>query len=343
MKEIGDTDSMRIAVVYSKPSKRLLLTPYAVADEDTEIIARMVVKGLEARGYTVLLCPITENQIEKIGEIKANCIFNLIEWSGLDIALAKKAFTYLRKSNIPVTGETEAVYTMTDNKIIMKQALKKAKISMPHGVVFETGKEEIDEKLHFPVIVKPAYEHCSTGLGYDSIAYNDDQLKLIVQRQIVLFRQPVIAEEFIVGRELLVYLLAKKAEVQVLPIEEVVFSNHHPTPFQTYESKWNVNHDDYNTSTAVVAQLTREEQKKVESISIKAFKRLGFCGYARIDVRFRDGTPYILETNANPSVYDAAEEIKDIEEEVIPGIKFPDYLQTIVESAFYHFRCGWEI
>jgi hypothetical protein len=47
----------------------------------------------------------------------------------------------------------------------------------------------------------------------------------------------------------------------------------------------------------------------------------------------RGGVPYILEANANPSVYDSPEETVDMSEEFLSGITYPQYLKKIVEAA----------
>lgn len=330
---------MQIAIVYSLPSKRLLTTQYGETDEDSAIIARVVAKGLGARGQDVTIYPIAEDKIEMTSKIKADCIFNLIEWCGEDIELSMRAFECFRKLKIPVTGSGGELFALTGDKIRAKHELQKMRVPTPQGQVFETGDEEIDP-LTYPVIVKPSLEHCSMGLTYDSIAREPKKLREIVKRQIQIFHQRALAEEFIVGRELLVYLLEEKDRVRVLPIEEVIFSNNNPLAFQTYESKWDKDHVDYQTSKVVVAELGKEEQKIVESTCVKVFKEMGFRGYARLDVRLRDNIPYLLETNVNPSVYDSDEELKDINQEVIPGIKFGDYLMAIVESAVYHYERG---
>ena len=96
-------------------------------------------------------------------------------------------------------------------------------------------------------------------------------------------------------------------------------------------------------SSVVVAKLGTEEKKLIESASVEAYVKLGLRGYARFDARMREGKVYLLETNANPSVYDAEEEITSMEEEVIPGIKFADYLETIVKSAVWHYERGKRI
>lgn len=327
---------MQIAVVYSLPSKRLLATSYGETDLDSAIIADKVNLALEARGFKVRVFPISEDKIEDISKIKTECIFNLIEWCGLDIHLSQQAFKYLRQLKVPVTGSSEELFVLTGDKARMKAELQKMGIPTPRGQVFVTGKESITP-LSYPVLVKPSLEHCSTGLDYDSLAHNQGELKLIVRRQIQTFHQSALAEEFIVGRELLVYLLEEKDKVRVLPIEEVIFSNKNPLAFQTYASKWEVDHPDYKTSKVVVAKLTKEEQKIVENTCIKAFRKMRFRGYARFDVRLQQKTPYILETNANPSVYDGDGDLTDPNEEVIPGIKFGEYIEKIVESAKYHY------
>lgn len=334
---------MNVAVVYSLPSSRLLGTKYGVTDEDSEIIAENVVIALKALGMQTTIHAIPQNSIDDILKIKTDCIFNLIEWSGLDIHLSQKAFYCFRQLKVPVTGSSEGVFVMTGDKIRVKQALQKAKIPTPKGAFFTTGEEEIPDDLPYPVIVKPSLEHCSMGLGYDAIAQTREELRSIVQRQIAAFGQSVIAEEFIVGRELLVYLLEEKDEVRVLPIEEILFSGDNPLVFQTYESKWGAEDGREVTdvaSDAVVAKLTESERKIVEKESIKAFKKLGLRGYGRFDVRLKDSVPYLLETNANSSVYDGENDLQDPNDEVIFGIRFIDYVKGILDSALYHYKKG---
>lgn len=329
-----------VAVVYSLPSSRMRQTKYSEADEDSAIIAEKVKQGLEFSGYRVILYPIAEDEIEKIAEIKTECIFNLIEWCGEDIHLSEKAFAFLRNLQIPVTGSSEEIFVLTGDKVRMKDELEKHKVSTPFGLCFETGEEEIPGKLPYPMIVKPSLEHCSIGITHDSIAKNDSELRSIVRQQIDTFHQPALAEEFIEGREFLVYMYEEKEEVKVLPVEEVIFAENNPQSFQTYEAKWETDNPEYKSTEVRLAKLTQNEQNIIDKVCKDAFKKMQLRGYSRFDVRFKNGVPYILETNANPSVYDAESENLEINSEVIWGIKFPDYLQKIVQSAIYHFENG---
>lgn len=330
-------------MIYSKPSRRMRATKYGETDEDSAVIAQKVVEGLQFLGHKARILEINEDHVDEIAGIRADCVFNLIEWCGQDIHLAEIAFGYLRKLKIPVTGSSEEIFVLTGDKIRMKRELEKHKITTPRGISFETGEEEIPDDLPYPMIVKPSLEHCSMGLSHDSIAHNDEELRRIAKRQIETFEQPALAEEFIVGREFLVYLIEEKDEVKVLPIEEVIFKGNDPQAFQTYEAKWETSNPDYQSTEVKLAKLTAEERQTVESMCKTAFSKMRLWGYSRFDVRFKNKIPYILETNANPSVYDTDNESQDISGEVIWGIKFPDYLEGIVKSSIWHFERGQRV
>ena len=333
-------NSMNIAIVYSLPTRKSQTTEYAMADEDSSVIAKMVARGIEARGMKVQLIPISEDNIQSILNIQADCVFNLIEWCGQEIDLSQKAFYYLRQLNIPVTGSSEELFVLTGDKIRVKEKLSEISAPTAASAVFVLGDEPIPPNLSYPVIVKPSLEHCSMGLSSSSIAHNATELRPIIKRQIKSFNQPALVEEFIIGRELLVYIYEIENEVKVLPITELFFDSSNPLSFQTYECKWVEGHPDYNTTYTDDAVLSDDEKLKIEEMCVNVFKQLGLRGYARFDLRLKDGIPYILETNANPSVYDATEELSDINDEVITGIKFPDYLLSIINSALYHHQLG---
>lgn len=335
---------MKIAVVYSLPSRRMQKTTFALADEDTAEIAKMVAKGLVARGHQVTTYPVAEGQIESIGLIKADCIFNLIEWCGLDMPLASRAFAMMRSLNVPVTGSSEKLFNLTGDKIAMKKRLREHGIPTPEAIFFERGDEIIPPSFPYPGIVKPALEHCSMGLTPEMVVHNPEELRRQVERQKNSFKQPVLVEEFIRGRELLVYLLECEGEVRVLPIVELFFAEEDGSGFQTYDAKWNPGSVAYQKTTYDMAQLESQLLAKIVEICKIGFLQLGLWGYARFDLRLRDNKDvYILETNANPSVYDAETEIENMEEEVITGIAFADYLDMIVKSAIWHYKRGEQV
>ena len=189
---------MHITVVYSLPTRRSKQSVYAATDEDTRISAETVAAALTARGAAVSLVPISEDSISDIGNIQADCIFNLIEWDGLDMPLALRAFGQLERLGTPFTGISKQALEGIGDKVHMKQALVGAGLPTPTWQIFETGRETVDPTLPYPVIVKPTVEHCSVGLTHEAVVSDPSKLLSVVKKQIKQFRQPVFAEEFIV-------------------------------------------------------------------------------------------------------------------------------------------------
>lgn len=327
---------LHVTIVYSTPTKRAIASGYGQSDEDTAYVAQKVANALKTKNIHTSLVAIDETTIKDIGSLKTDCVFNLIEWTGLDTHLSKKAFSYLRRLNIPVTGATEKNFCETTDKITAKKLFQRYNISTPLSQAFYTGKEAIDNTLCFPVIVKPSLEHGSIGLTANAIARTKSDLRTIIRTQIKTFAQPVLVETFVQGRELLVYLVEIKGSVIMLPIEEIQFDTNNSLVFQTYESKWDKTHKDYATTKVTRAQLTKNEYTKIELISRTTFQKLGFRGYARFDIRLKDGKPYVLEANANPNVYDS-------DEDQVPGISFPEYVWSIVISSLRSYQRGWKI
>lgn len=329
----------RIVILYTLPTQRLRKSGFGVLDEDSGVIAGKVAWALKQNGYQTKELAVDENSIDKISSTSADCVFNLCEWCGRDAMLARQVFKNLKKRDIPFTGSSEEAYFLSDNKIEMKKTLSKHKVTIPRGETFVTGNEELYHLLPYPVIVKPSNEHCSVGLTRAAVAHDAVEARGVVKKQIAAFEQPVIAEEFVRGREILAYMLEVRGEVQVLPLEEVKFAGNDPMNFQTYESKWTEGHPDYNAVEVELAKLNRGERESVEQMCKRAYAAMKLSGYGRIDLRLRNGVPVVLEVNANPSVYDdEAERVLEPDSQVIYGIKFVDYIKAIVESAFDHYR-----
>lgn len=330
---------MKIAIIYNLPTRRALSSPFIATDEDTKDSALEIAEALQSKNVEVILVPVSEDTINRISQVKADCIFTLIEWDGMDISLFLKAMNLIDQIGIPYTGSSLSVMTALADKVKMKEALDLAGIPTPRWQLFRDGTELVRDDFHYPVIMKLAFTHCSIGLTRSAVVDRPEDLHPHIKEHLAMFHQPVYVEEFIDGREFQVTIIEEKdgpasprGEPRVLPPAEIVFKKGGKDSFLTYESRWDEKHPDYNLSSVKLAVLSSYLQKCLEDVSLAAFRSLGFSDYARMDIRSRGEEPFILEANTNPGLGDSDDYGMTISYKAV-GMTFADFCWKIVESC----------
>lgn len=322
---------MNIAVVYSKPTRRLLEGPFADTDTDTQDSAREIANVLSA-----VLVPVDPDHIEKISTISADLIFNLIEWTGLDLPLSDRAYAEIEKTGIPFTGASRKNFMETSDKISMKKAFDANRLPTAAWQVFTTGSEPI-RNFTYPVIIKPALEHCSIGLTGEAVVSQKTSLLAHVKKQLRRFSQPILVEEFIAGREFQVTAIETEKGLTMLPPAEIIYTQ--GMPFLTYDSRWDDQTADYTSSHVALAQLDPQLYAGIEHLTKRTFRRLGFSDYTRLDIRTRGREIVMLEANSNPGLSDSAEYGMTVSYRAV-GWTFSDFIWKIVESSRRRFSAS---
>ena len=323
---------MNITILYNKPEVAQLSHDRSASEEDTETEAKLAGKILKKRGHKVSYVPITYFTTHHIAKIKADCIINFVEYTGLELQYIGNVFLELRKLGIPFTGCQLDAYIVTANKITMKTAFDSHRIQSPRWQLFETGEEPVHTSFSYPLIAKLALEHCGVGLTEKAIVHSEKDLFTQVRHLLKTYKQPVIAEEYIDGRELQVTLLSQKDKVEVLPIAEYIFPENQKTKILTYDSRWHSETTNNITYFAAQAKLLPKVQKSITSMCVKAYRDLGFSGYGRFDLRLKGDTPYIIETNTNPGLDEDPENGLVLSYRAA-GMSYTDFLEGIVHQA----------
>lgn len=323
---------LNVPVLYNIPSNNRAGSRFLATEEDTAETARLVYEALHEKGHTTQLVPVDENSIDTIHKLRGDCIFNLIEWTGSDMPFAISAMNVLETLPVPFTGASAHAYEMTSNKHLMKMALDAASLPTARWQYFETGTESVRNDFVYPVIVKLAAEHCSIGMNKDAVVSDEQSLTVRIKERIKSFGVPVIAEEFITGREFQISMLDTPGGIKVLKPAEIVFHSGDPLEFLTYESRWDSNHPDYSASSIRLAALTPAEQSSIEEISLATYKSMELRDYARLDVRMRNGNIIILEANSNPGLDDSDDYGMTLSYKAA-GMTFADFIEAIVLSA----------
>jgi methylase of polypeptide subunit release factors len=114
------------------------------------------------------------------------------------------------------------------------------------------------------------------------------------------FRQPLLVESFIPGREFAVSLLETENGLSMLPPLEWLTS---PGDMAVLTEAFKQSYVPQDRQDAVRAGLSSALAADLERLSFRAFRALGLRDYARFDVRLSPGgTFYFLEANTTPSL-----------------------------------------
>lgn len=297
--------SPRVLILHNQP---VLAVDHPDAESEHEILytAEAVERTLVEAGLVVSRVGISHDPkplLVACQRFRPDVVFNLFEGTGdnggHNEAYAAGLLQWLR---IPFTGCPAKTLTLARSKHLTKHLLRSAGLPTADFLVVEDEPVPLCT-LDWPVIVKPAELDASVGLDQGSVVVNQDQLEQRVQRLRELYRQPVIVEEFIRGREFNVGVV-ELPELTVLPISEILFIEDKPGywPIVTYDAKWRPESEDYlATPPRYPAKVTPRLARRVEQIARDAFRLTGCRDYARVDFRVRpSGKPLILEVNPNP-------------------------------------------
>ena len=306
----------KILVLYNKPEN--------INDEsdlDTQNSAFEVAKQLTGEGFVCGVMGIGLNEVDKVKNLEADLIFNLVEWTGNNIKQGTEVIKILERRKIPFTGSGSRGFLLSSDKVWMKEEMIKNNIPTPGQ--------------RFPMMVKPAYEHCGIGITQNSIVKNESELRIKNYELRKKYNQPVIAEEFIDGRELHVTILEKNGRPWVLPPAEVMFEK--PGAVLSYEMKWNEKSPEYTQAHMEPARLDKNLELRIKKIAKQAYIKLGGRDYPRLDMRIRGSEVFVLEINNNPGLDFDTDAGMGVSARLAGFKTYNELLKHIVENAYLRF------
>lgn len=235
---------------------------------------------------------------------------------------------------VPYTGSDAHSLALRLDKHRAKMLLRAAGINTPDWQCYETPTKVIfGHSIPFPVIVKPSMEDASIGIDAESVVYDASALKLRIEYLYEKFRQPIIVEKFIDGREVNAAFLGDVDKI-ALPLSEIDYAAlpEELPRILTYDSKWATDTTYYQSIGALCpAPFSHKQTANIWDMGLKAANLFRCRDYCRIDFRIDEtGQPFIIEVNANPELakdggfYRAAH---------AHGLSYTDMLVTIVNYA----------
>jgi D-alanine-D-alanine ligase len=301
-----DTHPVHIGIAYNAFVPTEGRTNETVSESSVAFAARDVMNALNTNCYTAALIALRQSLpafLKRLNQADIDVLVNLCEGYRGRPQWESHIAGFLEMEQIAFTGNSARTLALCQDKFRTKAVLKAFGLPTASCTLVSEPDQAID--MEFPLIVKPNNEDASLGIYPSSVVTDSKSLYLQVRNILQKYRQPVLVEAFIEGREFNVAVF-EDGETVALPVSEIDFSTipEDQPRICGYESKWFEDHVLYQTTKPVCpAPLSDEETTLLQKTAIAAFKATGCRDYARVDFRMDAmGDIFILEVNPNPDI-----------------------------------------
>ena len=326
---------MRIAFTYSLKTA----TTEDQAEYDTPETVGMIEAALRRIGHDVLLIEASGSVADLVAQLergRPDLIFNTAE---AGTGRAREAFypSLFQRLGIPYTGSDAYACTVTLDKHLTKLLVADFGVKVPRWIFVRRIDDLAGCDLRFPVIVKPNFEGSSMGITADSVVEDLATLELRTGEALARFRDGIMVEEYIAGRDIVVpYLEVISPETGgILEPAEYVYpaSDRRFTIFEL-EMKMRGFQD---VKVRVPAELTPEQRAEAMRSARICVEVLGVRDLGRMDYRIDEsGALYFLEMNALPSLEPGASIYLSGQLAGLDGVE--GVMQKVIESAMRRYR-----
>lgn len=302
-------------------------------EETAEFDRPETIEAIEAAllelGYRTDRIGNAKRLVERLAEgDRWDLVFNIAE--GLH-GLAREAQVpaILDVYDIPYTFSDPLVLSLALHKGLTKAVVRQGGIATPDFAVVERPADVDAVDLPFPLFAKPVAEGTSKGISGASKILDCQALRQVCTDLLEQFRQPVLVETFLSGREFTIGITGTGVEAKAIGTVEI-----HLMPDAEAEIYSYVNKERYDE--LVRYRLARPEEDplvhEVEQLSLAAWRVLNCRDGGRIDIRCNvQGRPHFLEVNPLPGLHPQRSDLPILCGFV--GIPYADLIERIVRSA----------
>ncbi len=291
-------------------------------------------------GYEYEFIEADENVIEKLNKVKPDLVFNRAE--GIRGESRESHIpAILEMLGIPYVGSNVLTTAIGLNKTWAKKCLAYHKILTPRFITVTNIKEINNFDVPFPVILKPNEEGSSMGINEDNVVNDMADLNSKLKKMLDIYKQSILVEQFIQGREFSVGLLGKSGEEpEVLSIVEIDFSKLPKEIGNVFGQRAKTMYDSLDHYVCP-AKITNELKKRLKTISLNIWKLLDIRDFGRIDFRMTTKNQiYFLEINPLPGM-DFDLDNNDFSfypyMAMKSGYTYDELIYRILESACYRY------
>jgi D-alanine-D-alanine ligase len=257
--------------------------------------------ALERLGHEVTPVDVGGNLVERLREARPDVAFVALHGRDGEDGTVQELLELL---DVPYTGSGVSACIRCMDKVLAKHAMRDRGIPTPDFHAFnETAfKElgaagalpEIEARLEFPIVVKPAAQGSALGIKFARTAA-DVPTALVAAFS---YDRKVLLERHIEGRDLAVSVVdLPDAGPVALPVVEAVPREE---DFYDFEARYEIGRSEFVCPADVEPPVAAEAQR----LALAVYELFGCHGFARVDLMLdrETGELSVLEANAIPGL-----------------------------------------
>ena len=227
---------------------------------------------------------------------------------------------------IPYTFSDPLVSAVTLHKSMTKHLLRDMGLPTAPFALIERIEQVLEVQLEFPLLAKPVAEGTSKGIGEDAVVHDRAQLHKLCERLLHQFRQPVLVEAFLPGRELTIGILGTGKQATCIGALEIKLLEGADAEVATFRNK------EKCEELMAYSLATDADAKRAEAIALRAWQAIGARDAGRVDIRAdARGNYQILEMNPLSGMHPTHSDLPILWG--LAGREYNDLIAAIVDSA----------
>jgi D-alanine-D-alanine ligase len=324
----NEDPTMKIGLTYDLRSDYLAMgySEEETAEFDREETIAAIESGVRQAGY----------ETERIGNVFAlvkmladgkrwDMVFNVAE--GLyGFSREAQIPALLDAYRIPCTFSDPLVLAMALHKGIAKDLIRTTDVPTPDYLLVESADDISRIRIPFPLFAKPLAEGTSKGIDTRSVINTPVELDTICRELLVKFRQPVIVEAYLPGREVTVGIVGTGKDARVAGVLDVVLKDGAEQMVYSYKNK-------ELCEEFVEYRLATDPQAEEAALdALTVWEKLGCRDAGRVDFRAdAAGRMHFLEINPLAGMHPSHSDLPIMWQ--LSGRSYNDLIAVIITSA----------
>lgn len=227
---------------------------------------------------------------------------------------------------IPYTFSDPLMLSVTLHKAMAKHIIRDLGLPTPDFAVVRTPEDIARINLTYPLFAKPIAEGTGKGVTAASKIASADQLAAVCRELLATYKQPVLIETFLPGREFTVGIVGNGSKARSIGVMEVVLLENSDPDVYSYRNK------EICEEVVEYRAVDDAEAREAVELALQVWHGLDCRDSGRVDLRSdASGHPSFIEINPIAGLHPEHSDLCIIAGKF--GMSYQQLIKEIVEGA----------